>query len=185
MKISLCSYIAGGGKDTVADYLVENYGFKTYAFSDGIYEIAEKYYGMKVKDRKLLHHIGEKLREVDPMLWIRYTLRKIEEDGHDRVVITDTRKLIEMGYLYETGWHNVMVYCDPKVAVKRATERDGQVDEELMINSSLENQLRPFKDVIKTFDNSLKFEETAKEIDAFIEFLEEESAIKKHLKQNH
>jgi dephospho-CoA kinase len=173
LKLSLCNYIAGSGKSTIAKYLVDNHGFKEYALADGIYEIAEKYYGMKLKDRKLLHHIGEKLREFDPMLWISYTLERIKEDGHERVVITDTRKLLEMSYLKETGWENVMVYCDPKIAVKRILERDGHVDEELVLNSSLENQLRPLKDHMKVIENDIDFEEVKKEIDAFVKTLEE------------
>jgi dephospho-CoA kinase len=175
IKISLCNYIAGAGKDTVADYLVKNHGFKKYALADGIYEIAEKYYGMKVKDRTLLHHIGEKLREYDPMLWITYSVARIKEDGHDRVVITDTRKLLEMAYLQETGWENVMVYCDPKIAVDRIKERDGHVDEDLVLNSSLENQLRPLKEHMKVIYNDTDFEEVKKEIDAYVRLLDESS----------
>lgn len=171
LKLSLCNYIAGSGKSTIAKYLVEEHGFKEYALADGIYEIAEKYYGMTQKDRVLLHHIGEKLREFDPMLWIQYTLKRIKEDGHDRVVITDTRKLLELSYLKETGWENVMVYCDPKIALKRIAERDGSVDEELVMNSSLENQLRPLKEYMKVIENDIDFEEVKKEIDAYIKTL--------------
>jgi dephospho-CoA kinase len=175
IKISLCNYIAGAGKDSIANYLVEHHGFKKYAFADGIYRIAHDVYDMKVKERPLLHHIGEKLREYDKLVWIKETLRRIEKDGHDRVVITDTRKLIEMAYLYEHGWENVMVYCDPKVAIKRIEARDGRVDEELVMNSSLENQLRPLKDTMRTIDNTDDFEETKKELDALVRFLDESS----------
>lgn len=183
IRISLCNYIGGAGKDSIADYLVEEHGFKKYAFADGIYEIADKYFGMKSKDRRLLQLIGEKLREIDPMLWIQHTLRRIQEEGHDKVVITDTRKLLEMAYLQETGWSNVIIYCDPKVALKRLEERDGVANEELVMNSSLENQLRIFKDEIKTFDNSDDFAETKKEIDAYVKFLGE--LLKNNIKQNY
>lgn len=177
IRISLCNYVAGAGKDTIANYLVEQHGFKKYALADGIYEIAEKYYGMKVKERTLLHHIGEKLREYDPMLWIHYTLRRIKEDGHDRVIITDTRKLLEMAYLQETGWKNVMVYVKPEIALERLKVRDGEenVNEELVLNSSLENQLRPLKSEMKVIENDIDFEEVKKEIDAYVRFLETSS----------
>jgi dephospho-CoA kinase len=175
IKISLCNYIAGAGKDSVADYLIENHGFKKYALADGIYKIAHEVYDMKGKERPLLHHIGESLREYNKLVWIQETLRRIEKEGHDRVIITDTRKLLEMAYLGEHGWENVMVYCDPKVALKRIEARDGHVDEELVMNSSLENQLRIFKDEIRTIDNTDDFEETKKELDALVKFLEETS----------
>lgn len=173
IKISLCNYIAGAGKSTIASYLVEKHGFKEYALADGIYDIAIKYYGMDSKDRELLHHIGEKLREFDVMLWINYTMRRIEEEGHDRVVITDTRKLLEASYLQETGWNNVMIYCDPKLAMKRIKERDGKVDEDTIMNSSLENQLRPLKNYMKVIENDIDFEEVKKEIDAYVSMLVE------------
>jgi dephospho-CoA kinase len=175
IKLSLCNYIAGAGKDTVAQYLVEEHGFKAYALADGIYEIAEKYFGMQIKDRDLLWHIGEKLREYDIMLWINHTMKRIQEDGHDRVVITDTRKLLEYAYLKEAGWENVMVYVDPEIAIERLKKRDGKVDVEKVMNSPLENQLRPLKDSMKVLENDIDFEEVKKEIDAYVRFLEESS----------
>lgn len=179
IKLSICNYIAGSGKDSVSDYLCEKHGFKKYSFSEKIYEVAHSVYGIPIgtkPPRKLLHHIGESLRDYDKLLWINATMKKIEEDGFDRVIITDTRKLLEMAYLEEHGFHNVMVYCDPKIAMERLKARDGDgIDESLVMNSTLENQLRIFKDEIKTIDNSGAYEETLKEIDAFVDFLENKS----------
>lgn len=181
LKIALNNWMACSGKDSVADYLVEKHGFKKIALSEGIYEIAHQYYGIPMgtrPPRPLLHHIGESLRGYDVMLWINNTLRKVEEMGVERVVITDVRKLLEHAYLEEKGWNNVMVYCDPKVAIERMKQRDGDLGEEyedLVMNSNLENQLRPLKDYMKTFDNSDDFEEVKKEVDAYIKFLEASS----------
>ncbi|MGP0689737.1 AAA family ATPase [Priestia aryabhattai] len=172
IKIALNNWMAGSGKDACADYLVENHGFKKYALADGIYKIAYEVFDMKQKERPLLWHIGEKLREYDIMVWIEETLRRIKADGHDRVIITDVRKLLEHSYLQESGWENVMIYCDPKVALERLKSRDGEVKEEEVMNNSLENQLRPLKDIMKTIDNSDDFEETKKELDAYVKFLE-------------
>lgn len=178
IKIALNNYMAGSGKDAVASYLCENHGFKKYNLAHGIYEIAYTYFGIPRNTRpprKLLHHIGESLREYDRMIWINDTLKRIELDGHDRVIITDVRKLLEHAYLGDLGWNNVMIYCDPKIALERLKERDSTVDEDTVLNSSLENQLRPLKDYMKVIDNSDSFEETAKELDAYVRFLEESS----------
>lgn len=172
IKIALNNFIAGAGKDDCADYLVEKHGFVKYAFADGIYKIAHEVYGIHEKERPLLHHIGESLREYDKLVWIKETLRRINRDGHERVVITDTRKLIEHAYLLEHGWENVMIYCDPKTAIERLKKRDKVVDEDLVLNSNLENQLRPLKDHMRTIDNSDDFKETTKELDALVKFLE-------------
>lgn len=168
VKLSLCNYIAGAGKDSIADYLVENHGFKKYALADGIYDIAREHFGMIAKDRDLIIQIGEKLREIDPMVWITYTLKRIAEDGHDKVVITDTRKILEYGYLMESGFENVMVYCKPEVALERLKNRDGDAKEDTVMNSSLENQLRPLVNVMTTIDNTYDWEDTKKEIDCII-----------------
>lgn len=176
IKIALNNWMAGSGKDACADYLVEKHGFVKYALSDGIYKIAYDVFDMKGKERPLLHHIGEGLRDYYKMVWIDETLRRINKDGHERVIITDVRKLLEHSYLGEHGWENVMIYCDPKVALKRLEARDGgNIDEELVMNSSLENQLRPLKDYMRTIDNTDDFEETKKELDALVRFLEESS----------
>ncbi|KMP65262.1 hypothetical protein TU57_10430 [Bacillus cereus] len=181
MQLAFNNWMAGSGKDACADYLVEKHGFKKYALSDGIYEVAYTYYGIPRgtrPPRELLIHIGESLRSYDIMLWINDTLRRIAEDGHDRVIITDVRKLLEHSVLGEKGWYNLMIYCDPAVAIERLEQRDGEAKEELIMNSSLENQLRPLKDYMKTIDNSDDFEETKKELDALVRFLEESSSKK-------
>lgn len=171
VKLSLCNYIAGAGKDSIADYLVENHGFKKYALADGIYDIAYDAFGMVGKDRDLIIQIGEKLREIDPMVWIKHTLKRIADDGHDRVVITDTRKILEYGYLMETGFENIMVYCKPEVALERLKERDGDAKEDTVMNSSLENQLRPLLNSMTTIDNTDSWEDTKKEIDCILKEL--------------
>lgn len=178
LKIAFNNWIAGSGKDACADYLVEKHGFKKIALAEDIHGIAHNIYGVPEGERPkrdLLWHIGESLREYDIMVWINHTLRKIKADGHDRVVITDVRKVLEHAYLGELGWNNVMIYCDPKVAIKRLKERDGYVNEEAVMNNSLENQLRPLKETMRVFDNTDDFEETKKELDAYVNFLVDSS----------
>lgn len=178
IKLALNNWMAGSGKDLIADYLVNEWGFKKYALADGIYEIAHTYFGVPIGERpprKMMHHIGESLRQYDKMVWINETLKRIDNDGFERVVITDVRKLLEHAYLKETGWTNVMIYCDPKIAIQRIKKRDGVVDEDLIMNSSLENQLRPLKDSMMVIDNSGDFKNTLKEVDALLNLLHSSS----------
>ena len=140
--ISLINYMAGTGKDTVADIIVNEFGYKKYALADGIYEIARKYYGMTKKDRELIIHIGESLRKKDPMLWINYTMQRIKKDGCKKVIISDIRKPLEKAFFEEIGFHSAMVKCDEQVALQRIKDRDGVVNEDIVLNSRIENALR-------------------------------------------
>ena len=169
--IALNSYISGGGKDTVADYLVEKHGFKKYALSKYIYEIAYNVFGIPFgtkPPRELLHHIGESLREYDAMVWIKKTLQDINEEGYDKVVITDVRKGLEHFYLKEMGYNNVMVYCDIETALERIAGRDGANANISMSmhNSVLESELRGVE--MARIDNSGEIESTYEQVEKFL-----------------
>lgn len=174
IKLSLNNYIAGSGKSTIATYLCESHGFVMYNFADKIYELAKELFGMKVKDRDILIAIGEGMREIDKLVWIKETINRIERDGHPRVVIADTRKLLEYAYLIECGYEQAMVFCPEEVAIQRLKERDGEdnVNVDVVVNGSTENQLRPLIDQQKVFDTTHTWEETQAEIDSYIKALE-------------
>jgi len=174
IRLSLNNFIAGSGKSTIASYLCEHHGFKVYNFADRIYELAEELFGMKVKDRSVLIAIGEKMREIDKLVWIKETIRRIEEEGHPRIVIADTRKLLEYAYLIESGYHQAMVFCPEDIALQRLKDRDGEenVDVEVVLNGATETQLRPLIDQMKVFDTSQSWEDTRTEIDAYVKSLE-------------
>lgn len=174
IKLSLNNYVAGSGKSTIAQYLCDKHGFVMYNFADRIYELAEELFGMKVKDRSMLIALGEKMREIDKLVWIKETMNRIDRDGHDRVVIADTRKLIEYSYLWEHGFEQAMVYCPEEIAIQRLKDRDGEenVDVDAVINGVTENQLRPLIDTMKVFNTSIPWEETSAEVDSYIKALE-------------
>ncbi|MCK9576938.1 MAG: hypothetical protein M0R51_13625, partial [Clostridia bacterium] len=56
---------AGSGKDTIADYLINQYSYKQLRFAKGVYNYAYKYFNMSPneKDRKLLQGIGKCFRD--------------------------------------------------------------------------------------------------------------------------
>lgn len=168
--IALNNSIAGGGKDTIADFLVDNFDFKKYSLSEWIYEVAWNVYGVErgtKPPRKLLHHIGESLREYDKLVWIKKTMRKILAEGHDKVVITDVRKGLEHFYLKEHGFINVKVYCDKRIAIERMKERDNveKVDAEIL-KSNLETEVEPLR--MPIINNSGDWKKTVEQIDELI-----------------
>lgn len=121
--------LPASGKDTVADYLVKEYGFTKMAFADGIYQIAEDYFGMKTKDRQLLRDIGEKLRDIDEDVWVDSTLKKANK--LDRVVITDCRRNNEYDKSALYNYYPIKILAKEGDIDKRAELRDGKTIGEL------------------------------------------------------
>lgn len=111
------------GKDTLADYLVKEYGFKKVSFAEPIYEIARKYFDMKKKDRKLLQDIGEKFREIDPDIWVKLLIKSLNK--HDRYVISDVRRANEYIKCKEKGFIPIRIKSDLNLRIERCKQRDG------------------------------------------------------------
>lgn len=114
---------AGAGKDEIADYLVENYGYTKVAFAEGIYEIARKYFGMTTKDRALLQAIGEKMREIDPEVWVNRAYNRSKE--LNKVVISDCRQENEYITGIKLGFYPIRVFADETIRKDRIFKRDG------------------------------------------------------------
>ena len=108
------------GKDTVADYLVSEYGYKKYGFGDGIREVeALLFPDTHKKERTRLQQIGQSLRQVEENVWVDHTLRQIKKEGHDRIVIKDLRQPNEYARLQEAGFSIVRVLCTEDIRLNR------------------------------------------------------------------
>lgn len=125
------------GKDTVADYLVSNYGYTKIAFADGIYTIAYDLFGMTSKDRKLLQDIGQKMREIDPSVWVKDTYKRAEQ--LERVVISDCRQHNEYVEGIEQGYIPIRVSCDVEERIRRLEKRDGFPPDVSLLDNETEN----------------------------------------------
>ena len=156
----------GSGKDAFADYLVDNYGFKKIAFADGIYDIAHRYFGMEIKDRWILQEIGEKMREIDPLVWVKYAFKDAEQ--YDKVVISDCRRANEYAFGVKNDFLPIHIEADLDTRIKRLEERDGfYPDLELLENESETGaDGLPFVDV----DNSGSLEDLYKIIDDMMKY---------------
>jgi hypothetical protein len=100
------------GKSTCADHAVQTIGFDKavrLSFADPIYSIADKYWGMKEKDRDLLIFIGESWRKRDPMIWVKILLKKVKElnDQGISVIVDDLRMKQEFDALRDAGFYIV------------------------------------------------------------------------------
>jgi len=123
IKIAVTGKIRSG-KDTVSHFFIER-GFKRFKFGDGIKEIIEKYFPdawSKGKPRTYYQFIGQALRQLDPDVWIKYVLKKIEESGADNVIIDDMRQLNEAKKLKELGFIIIKVEADINTRLKRMVD---------------------------------------------------------------
>jgi dephospho-CoA kinase len=126
---------ACAGKDEVADYLVNKYGFTKISFATPIYDIAYRYFNMKDKDRKLLQAIGQQFREIAPDVWVKYAFKKAQQT--DKVVVVDCRQANEYKHAIAHGFYPIKVVADHDIRVQRAIKRDGGYpDTSLWENSS-------------------------------------------------
>lgn len=83
--------------ERASEILKEKYGIilNRVSIASGIKEIATNYFGMKEKDRRLLQNIGSKMREIDPDVWIKATMIKIENQNLIPFVLDDMRFINE------------------------------------------------------------------------------------------
>src|SRR5690625_5115450 len=72
MKIGLTGKMRAG-KDTVADYLVENYGFKKFAFGDALKRYVHEIFDVNQneKPRDIYQRFGQYCRAIDEDVWVR------------------------------------------------------------------------------------------------------------------
>ena len=121
LKIALVGKMRSG-KDTVGEQLINLYGFRRYAFGDGIKEIVETYFPLAWVDgkpRRHFQHIGQSLRELDEDVWVNYCLDKVSDNTYDNIVITDARQENEVKALREAGFIIVKVICDEAIRIER------------------------------------------------------------------
>ncbi|WP_369147052.1 hypothetical protein [Streptomyces sp. R44] len=126
------------GKDTIGRYLVESRGYRRVAFADALKEAALRIdppvwitnhgddferlsevvgdWGWeKAKEghevRRFLQELGASMRAVDPEIWIRAALKKVDEANEAGVpcVITDVRYINELDTLRRLRWHTVHI----------------------------------------------------------------------------
>lgn len=135
---------AGAGKDFLADYLIENYGYSRYAFADNVKLVAETWfpelYGdAKEKPRWLLQAVGTMFREIDEQVWIKAMLDDIESNKRIReknkhskefIVVTDCRLPNEYQALKEEGYTFVRLHTSPELRAGRMRERGDRFNEQ-------------------------------------------------------
>lgn len=127
-NIALCGRLRSG-KDSVAEYLVANYGYIRFAFGDGLRDVCRRLYPEQfaggAKPRALLQSFGEYARTHDPDVWVNDMFRRISKDEHTRyspIVVSDVRQPQEYGRLNAEGYVLIRVECPDAIRIERAID---------------------------------------------------------------
>ena len=120
-QILLLSGYARSGKDSVANLLEEEKGYRRFAFADALKEMVSNHTGIPVsmfhslqKDsvipgpsssktyRDLLIEVADQKRAIDPDIFSRFVGAQLVESGSERIVISDWRYKREESFLRST-----------------------------------------------------------------------------------
>ncbi|RCX22926.1 dephospho-CoA kinase [Fontibacillus phaseoli] len=130
------------GKDVVAAYLAEKYGYTRFAFGDELKRYAHELFGEPAegsKPRELYQWFGQTVRERDPDVWVRKCLEAASHHELSvkvafanrglwsstpqfRAVITDVRQLNEAEVLSARGYVLIRVEAPESLRIHRAIE---------------------------------------------------------------
>lgn len=122
------------GKDTVADYLKDKYGFKNYSLSDEIrFEATQR--GMS-HERENLRTIGNELREkFAPNELAARASKRIKDDGANKAVITSIRNPAEIEFLKNNFTGFKLIYADAPVELRYERSRGrGRVGDDVSLD---------------------------------------------------
>jgi len=155
---------AGAGKTFCARFLIEKYNYCHAKFANPVYMIAEKYFRMEGKDRKLLQTIGTDAGrdKINTDLWInrfkedmeivKITSKKMKMKT-PKFVMDDCRFPNEHKILKSLGFVGIYLNVSDDIRKGRLILRDGTAQEETLHHKS-ETLIDTFKDELITMDAS-------------------------------
>ena len=170
---------AGAGKSYSANFLIGKYKFQVAKFAYPVYMIAEKYFNMVNKDRKLLQIIGtEAARDnIDSEIWVN----RFKEDMETvkltasilnlsipKFVMDDCRFPNEHKILQELGFVGIYINVSDEKRKERLINRDGSAQEKTL-NHKSETLIDTFKDELIQLDGSGSLEESYKKLNKLLQ----------------
>jgi hypothetical protein len=134
IKLALVGKLRSG-KSIASQYLTLFYDFQPFAFADPLKRYLHEIFPhvpREPKPRRLLQLFGQKMRELDPDVWVNLTMHKIDEYLRQhacdcsplkpRVVVTDCRQRNEYDRLRAAGFVFVRINADDELRIRRALE---------------------------------------------------------------
>lgn len=116
MRIAITGNLCSG-KSYLSKILMKRYNLELYSFAGKIKEIATDLFQMTQKNRLLLQNIADKMKEIDPDIWIKYLLSDIGDK--DNIIIDDLRFENELTYLKEHGFTIIRLNIPDDIRMER------------------------------------------------------------------
>lgn len=116
MKLAIIGKM-GSGKSTCADYLNKNHNFKILSFGGPVKKYAKEIFNDDTKNRKLIQDFAQKIKEIDPDVWVNYLLRNIKDS--ENIVIDDLRFPNEYSALQKAGFKFIKLIISDKFQIER------------------------------------------------------------------
>jgi len=169
------------GKDVVARYLFEKYGYARFAFGDELKEDFHKRYpeipripkpriGYQMHGQMMRRLLGENIWVDKCFNSIKsYLSRSDERHGILSIVITDLRQPNEYERCREAGFVIVRVNCPDELRIKRARASGDNFAEEDMEHET-ERYIDTY-DVDFEIDNSRTLDETYRQVDRIMKMI--------------
>jgi len=130
MKIALTGKMRSG-KDTIAEYAVNSYNFKQFAFGDELKRYYHELFGEKEsKPRAGYQWFGQIARSHDSDIWVNKCFQSLVGYEGESVIITDLRQPNEFQKCKEEGFYIIKVHCDDNLRLKRILEKNDNFNPE-------------------------------------------------------
>ena len=157
MKICISGRF-GTGKDTIADYIVNEYGYEKKAFADDMRLFLGSYMGVTKEHkhyRKIMQMFGTDIVRnlVDEEFWLN---RLLEQIKHPLIVVSDARFINEVEGLKKQGFTIIRVVSD-----KSRREQIGT-------NHRSETELDDYNLWDYVIENNDSLEDLYKQVDIFM-----------------
>jgi dephospho-CoA kinase len=153
---------SGSGKSLVSKYLAESHGFRRCSTGEICRAISEILFGDD--DRGHLNLLSEKIREIDPHLWIKAALSGVADQ---RVVFESVRYPDDVTFLKPAGFAIWNIDCSVEICNKRLLSRGQSFNwndighpmeralEGFRFDAEIDNGEREISDVLRDIDVAL------------------------------
>ena len=116
MKIAIIGKMCSG-KTTISQ-IIQNYDntYKRVGFGDKVKYYATELFNMEGKDRSLLINFANKMRDIDPDVWVREAMKQIDGENY---IIDDVRYQNELDHLMKNNWIIIKLNISEKLQKER------------------------------------------------------------------